>query len=80
MLLDARSIGNHQSFEEMFSYSMFRSCRHIERMKIAHREQLKTLLRISDGGLQFIKKILLVRWRGFNAFDLFVRSQRMNCS
>ncbi len=73
MLLDARSIGNHQSFEEMFSYSMFRGRRHIERMKIAHREQLKTPLRISDGGLQIIKKTRFVRWRRFNAFDLFVR-------
>ena len=80
MLLDARSIGNHQSFKQVFSYSMFRRRGYIERMKIATREQLKASLRLSDRGLQIVVKTRLVRRRRFNAFDLFVRSQRANCS
>ena len=80
MLLNARSIGNHQSFEEMFSYSMFRGRGNIEWMMVARREQLKTPLRISGGGLQVVKRAGLVAWRNFDAFNRFVRGQRANCS
>ena len=72
MLLDARSIGNHQPFEQVFSYSMFRRRRHIERMKIARREQLKASLRVSDGGHQIFKENRFVRWRGFETVNRFV--------
>lgn len=78
MLLDARSIGNHQSFKQVFSYSIFRGGRHIEWMKIARGEQLKASLRVSDGGHQIIKENGLIRWRSFDAFNLFVRGQRAN--
>jgi len=80
MLLNTRSIGNHQSFKQVFSYSIFRGCGYIERMKIASREQLKASLRLSDRRLQIVEKNRLVRWRRFNAWNLFVRGQRANCT
>jgi len=80
MLLDACSIGNHQSFEQVLSYSMFRGRRHIERMKIALHEQFKASLRVSDGGHQIFKKNGLVRRRSFNVFNRFVSGQRANCA
>ena len=61
MLLDACSIRNHQSFEQVLSYSMFRRRRYIERMKIALREQLKASLRFSRSRLQVIEKLGLIR-------------------
>lgn len=78
MLLNARSIGNHQPFEKVFSYAMFRGRGYIERVTIARREQLKASLRISDAGLQIIKKSRLVGWRSFNAFNRFIRSECAN--
>jgi len=80
MLLDARSIGNHQSFEKVFSYSIFRGGGNIKWMNIARREQLKASLRVSDGGLQIVKKARLIRCRSFDAFNQFVRSEGANCS
>ncbi len=80
MLLNARSIRDHQSFKEVFSYSVFRGCRNIERVEIAPREHLKTSLRLSDGRLQNFEKGRLFRSRGLHACNLFAGSERANCS
>jgi len=80
MLFNARSIRNHQSFKQVFSYAMFRWCGNIERVKIARREQLKTSLRLSGGSLQIVEEARLIRWRSFKAFNFFVRRERANCS
>jgi len=69
MLLEARSIRNHQSFKKVFSDSLFRGYGNIERMEVARREQLKPSLRLSDAGLQVIEKNWLVRRGSFNAFN-----------
>jgi hypothetical protein len=80
MFLYARSIRNHQPFKEVLSDSILRGCGNIEWMKIARREQIKASLRLSDGNPQIIEKSQLVRCRTNNALNLFVRSQRANCS